>query len=66
VQPKWIFDQICPPPEGAAIGAADMAPEGAGGSEPRSETPPPGAGTPESADVTAEESDGSDGFSEEY
>ena len=40
-----------------------MAPEGAGGSEPRAETPPPGAGgTPESA----EESDGSDGFSEEY
>ena len=42
---------------------ADMAPEGTGGSEPRAETPPPGAGgTPESA----EESDGSDGFSEEY
>lgn len=58
VQPKWIFDQICPP-EGAAIGAADMAPEGTGGWEPRAE---PGAGAPESA----EESDGSDGFSEEY
>ena len=57
VQPKWIFDQICP------SARADMAPEGAGGSEPRAETPPPGAGgTPESA----EESDGSDGFSEEY
>ena len=56
VQPKWIFDQICP------SARADMAPEGTGGSEPRAETPPPGAGTPESA----EESDGSDGFSEEY
>ena len=56
VQPKWIFDQICP------SARADMAPEGAGGSEPRAETPPPGAGAPESA----EESDGSDGFSEEY
>lgn len=58
VQPKWIFDQICP------SARADMAPEGAGGSEPRAdETPPPGAGgSPESA----EESDGSDGFSEEY
>ena len=57
VQPKWIFDQICP------SARADMAPEGAGGSEPRAETLPSGAGgTPESA----EESDGSDGFSEEY
>ena len=56
VQPKWIFDQICP------SARADMAPEGTGGSEPRAETPPPGAGAPESA----EESDDSDGFSEEY
>ena len=62
VQPKWIFDQICP------SARADMAPEvrdrpeGTAGSEPRAETPPPGAGAPESA----EESDGSDGFSEEY
>ena len=60
VQPKWIFDQICP------SARADVAPEVRGsrpeGTAGSAETPPPGAGAPESA----EESDGSDGFSEEY
>ena len=64
VQPKWIFDQICPPAR-----VAEESAEGSAAEAPAAELPGPGAARqPEGASGLdpGAESDGSDGFSEEY